>query len=413
MKIDKMCEEARKAALELASVNTAHKNDILDLIAETLSANADSILEANERDVKLALQNGKEAALIDRLTITPARINSMIQGVLKIKELSDPVGEITADWTMPNGMRIRRMRVPLGVIGIIYEARPNVTVDAIALCIKSGNAAVLRGSSDALNSNLAIYHAIKEALWSNGYDADIVQMIESGDRALAEELLQQGKYVDVVIPRGGEGLKKFVMEHATMPVLASAGGNCHTYVEKTADLEKALNVVLNAKMQRVGVCNATEQLLVDRDIAAQFLPVLKSRLDALNCKMAGCPESAALIGIDVCDEEEFSTEHHAPYLTVKIVEDYEEAIQWINAHNTKHSDCILSEDEPVVREFFRRVDSACLYHNVSTRFTDGFEYGFGAEIGISTGKLHVRGPIGLIGLTTEKYIVEGDYITRG
>ena len=412
MKIEKMCEAARKAALELQSINTAHKNDILALIAKTIEDNASTILAANEKDVMLATQKSKPAALIDRLTINEKRIESMVKGVLEVRNLPDPVGVVTEVGTMPSGIRIRKMRVPLGVIGIIYEARPNVTVDAIALCVKSGNAVVLRGSSDALNSNLAIYHSIKEALWSNGYDADIVQMIESTDRSLCEELLQQDKYIDVIIPRGGEELKKFVMTHAKMPVLASAGGNCHTYVERTADLGKALNVLVNAKAQRFGVCNATEQLLVDRAIAPVFLPMVKAALDPLNVKIEGDPETSRIIDVPVCDESEYMLEHHAPYLTVKIVENFDEAIERINANNTKHSDCILTENEVAVKEFFNRVDSACLYHNVSTRFTDGFEFGLGAEMGISTGKLHVRGPIGLEGLTTEKDIVDGDYVIR-
>lgn len=409
MSVAETCALAKEAAYRLATLSSAEKNAMLLAMASGISAETDAILEANSDDLFIAKENGKEETLIDRLTLYKSRIRQMVDGVQAVADLPDPVGEVTDKWTLPNGLKISKVRAPLGVIAIIYEARPNVTCDAVALAIKSGNAVVLRGSKDAINSNLAIFNAMKNALIKGGYDANVIQFIPEPEREATAELLKQSATVDVVIPRGGEGLKKFVMENATVPVIASAGGNCHTYVEKTADLKMADNVLFNAKVSRPSVCNATEQLIVDRAIAAPFLTKSLDRLSKQGVKILGCNETCRIYPLaELATEEDYYTEHLGLTLSVKVVSGYKEAIERINKYGTHHSDAILSNSTEAIEAFQVGVDSAAVYVNASTRFTDGFEFGFGAEMAISTQKLHARGPLGLKQLTSEKYVVVGE-----
>ncbi|MCR4725753.1 MAG: glutamate-5-semialdehyde dehydrogenase [Clostridia bacterium] len=409
MSVAETCALAKEAAYRLATLSSAEKNAMLLAMASGISDETDAILEANSDDLFIAKENGKEETLIDRLTLYKSRIRQMVDGVQAVADLPDPVGEVTDKWTLPNGLKISKVRAPLGVVAIIYEARPNVTCDAVALAIKSGNAVVLRGSKDAINSNLAIFNAMKNALIKGGYDANVIQFIPEPEREATAELLKQSATVDVVIPRGGEGLKKFVMENATVPVIASAGGNCHTYVEKTADLKMADNVLFNAKVSRPSVCNATEQLIVDRAIAAPFLTKSLDRLSKQGVKILGCNETCRIYPLaELATEEDYYTEHLGLTLSVKVVSGYKEAIERINKYGTHHSDAILSNSTEAIEAFQVGVDSAAVYVNASTRFTDGFEFGFGAEMAISTQKLHARGPLGLKQLTSEKYVVVGE-----
>ena len=409
MSVAETCALAKEAAYRLATLSSAEKNAMLLAMASGISDETDAILEANSDDLFIAKENGKEETLIDRLTLYKSRIRQMVDGMQAVADLPDPVGEVTDKWTLPNGLKISKVRAPLGVIAIIYEARPNVTCDAVALAIKSGNAVVLRGSKDAINSNLAIFNAMKNALIKGGYDANVIQFIPEPEREATAELLKQSATVDVVIPRGGEGLKKFVMENATVPVIASAGGNCHTYVEKTADLKMADNVLFNAKVSRPSVCNATEQLIVDRAIAAPFLTKSLDRLSKQGVKILGCNETCRIYPLaELATEEDYYTEHLGLTLSVKVVSGYKEAIERINKYGTHHSDAILSNSTEAIEAFQVGVDSAAVYVNASTRFTDGFEFGFGAEMAISTQKLHARGPLGLKQLTSEKYVVVGE-----
>ena len=409
MSVAETCALAKEAAYRLATLSSAEKNAMLLAMASGISDETDAILEANSDDLFIAKENGKEETLIDRLTLYKSRIRQMVDGMQAVADLPDPVGEVTDKWTLPNGLKISKVRAPLGVVAIIYEARPNVTCDAVALAIKSGNAVVLRGSKDAINSNLAIFNAMKNALIKGGYDANVIQFIPEPEREATAELLKQSATVDVVIPRGGEGLKKFVMENATVPVIASAGGNCHTYVEKTADLKMADNVLFNAKVSRPSVCNATEQLIVDRAIAAPFLTKSLDRLSKQGVKILGCNETCRIYPLaELATEEDYYTEHLGLTLSVKVVSGYKEAIERINKYGTHHSDAILSNSTEAIEAFQVGVDSAAVYVNASTRFTDGFEFGFGAEMAISTQKLHARGPLGLKQLTSEKYVVVGE-----
>jgi len=404
-----ICASAKEASYRLATKSDAEKRAMLIAMANGIDAETDQILLANSDDIFSATENGKEDTFIDRLKLYKTRIKQMIDGIMQVAELPDPVGEVTEKWTLPNGLNISKVRAPLGVIAIIYEARPNVTCDAAALAIKSGNAVILRGSREAINSNLAIFNAMKNALLKGGYDAEVLQFLPAPDREATAELLKQSDYVDVVIPRGGEGLKKFVMENSSVPVIASAGGNCHTYVEKSADLKMADNVLFNAKVSRPSVCNATEQLIVDRAIAAPFLTKSLDRLTKQGVRILGCPETCRIYPIaELATEEDFATEHLGMELSVKVVSGYKEAIERINKYGTHHSDAIISKSTEAIEAFKAGVDSAAVYVNASTRFTDGFEYGFGAEMAISTQKLHARGPLGLKQLTSEKYVVVGD-----
>ncbi len=401
------CGKVRNATYKLSLYDTKTKNDILLAIADKILASKKEIKAVNAIDIQNA--KGKLSdAMIDRLTLTDARIELMAEGVRQVAELDDPVGKVVRQWTVESGLEIKKVRAPLGVIGVIYESRPNVTVDVASLCIKSGNGVILKGGKEAINSNRALFEIIQKAIEELGYDKDIVGFVDNVERSATYEMLQQAKYIDVIIPRGSDNLKKFVLTNSQIPVIASSGGNCHVYVEKTADLAMAKDIVYNAKMQRVSVCNAAEQLLVDRDIAEKFLPDMIDTLQKGGCKVIG-DETVCKLCKDVipAKEEDYKTEREDYILTVKVVKDYKEAIDRINANGTKHSEAIISKDAEAMRVFTTAVDAGCVYTNASTRFTDGFEFGFGAEIGISTQKLHARGPLGLEQLTSEKYVVTG------
>lgn len=402
-----VCLKAKEAAFELAAATTQEKNAMLNCIADAILANTDKIYDANKIDVENAKGN-LSSSMVDRLTLTEARVQTMVDGVRQVAKLPDPIGEVTDSWTIKNGLKFTKVRVPLGTIGVIYEARPNVTIDVAALCLKSGNCVVLRGGKEAINSNRALYEVISKALEEKGFNQNVVGFIDDTSRESSLELLKQGDCIDVVIPRGGDGLKHFVLENATMPVIASAGGVCHAYIHESANLDLAEKVIYNAKMQRPSVCNALEQLIIDRKIASN-LPSLLVRMVKDGCSINGDEEVCRLVpGASLCDATEYKKEHLDYVLTVSIVDNYEQAINQINNNNTKHSDAIIAQDEKVIDIFKKKVDTGCLYVNASTRFTDGFEFGFGAEIGISTQKLHARGPLALKQLTSEKYIIVGN-----
>lgn len=407
-----LAKAAAEAALELAAYTSEDKNKILSAMADAVLASSTEILAENAKDV--AAMENSDPVFVDRLTLNDARIAAMVEGVKEIIALPDPVGEVTESWTRPNGMRIQKTRCPLGVVAIIYEARPNVTVDAAALCIKSGNAVILRGSKGAINSNRALYKALSDAINAAGYDSGIIQFVDDVDRESTKRLLVEEKYVDVVIPRGGEGLKHFILDNSKIPVIASAGGNCHVYVEKTADLAMAVNITVNAKCQRPSVCNAAESLLIDKEVASEYLPVILTELTKRGVEIRG-DEAVSRAYNDAlpATDEDYATEFHDLVMSVKVVDGIDEAIEHINRYGTKHSEAIITKSDAAAKKFTSKVDAAAVYVNVSTRFTDGFEFGFGAEMGISTGKLHARGPLGLKQLTTEKYIVGGNGQIRG
>lgn len=407
-----ICKRAKTASYALAGYSTSQKNDMLAAIADALkvSDNIDELSRQNAIDVQLAKAAGKDSTFIDRLTLTSSRIATMIAGLEQVIALSDPVGEIVEEWTRPNGLDLKRMRAPLGVIGIIYEARPNVTIDAAALCLKSGNSVVLRGSKDAINSNRALYRVMKAAIESIGLNSDTVAFIDDISRDASRVMLEQEEYIDVIVPRGGEGLKHFVLENAKMPVIASAGGNCHIYVDKTADLQKSLDIVVNAKVQRPSVCNSAEHLLVDREIAKQFLPMAYKALKrAHDVEIIGDSDAKAILPeIALATDEDYATEFLAYKMSFAVVDGIEQAVEIINRYSTKHSEAIMTNNEAAKQYFAKYVDAAAVYINASTRFTDGFEFGLGAEMGISTQKLHARGPVALKELTSVKYIVTGN-----
>lgn len=408
IEIEKICADARSASYKLAFCRSEEKNRILTAIADGIEAHREEIKKANAIDIVNA-RGFLPDAMIDRLTLTDGRIDLMAEGVRQVVALDDPVGKVVREWTTANGLKFKKVRASLGVIGVIYESRPNVTVDVASLCIKSGNGVILKGGKEAINSNRKLFEIIQEAIAKCGFDKNFVGFIDDIDRQATYDMLQQAKYIDVIIPRGSDKLKKFVLTNSQIPVIASSGGNCHVYVEKSADLKMAEEIVYNAKMQRVSVCNAAEQLLVDEAIAKEFLPKMLARLMKDGCKINGCEKTCALVdGVNPATEEDYKTEREDYILTVKVVKDYVEAIDRINENGTKHSEAIVSTDEKVMEIFTGMVDAGCVYTNASTRFTDGFEYGFGAEIGISTQKLHARGPLGLEQLTSEKYIVTGN-----
>ena len=401
-----VCVKAREASYSLATMDNNQKNAMLECIANAITQSKDAIKSANDIDIA-RLTGTSQIAFMDRLMLDDERIDKMAEGVRQIMSLPDPIGEVTDSWTMYNGIKMNKVRCPLGVIGVIYEARPNVTIDVAALCLKSGNAVVLRGGKEAINSNRALYNIIKRALEENGFDANVVGFVDEIDREATRELLEQERYVDVIIPRGGNGLKKFVLEHAHMPVIASAGGNCHTYIEGTADINMASEILFNAKMQRPTVCNATEHLLIDRSIVSHLGEIVAPLVKA-GCTLLGDDEVVDAIGCARASQEDYFTEYLDYTISIHVVADYNEAINWINDHGTKHSEAIVSDNRTAIDMFTRKVDAGAVYVNASTRFTDGFEYGFGAEIGISTQKLHARGPLGLKQLTSEKYIAFGN-----
>lgn len=400
---------AREASRAMARADTNTKDNALLAIADAIMRDQARLLAANQQDLDTAKANGMEAAMLDRLTLTEKTIHTMAEGLRQIASLPDPIGEMSDFKYRPSGIQIGRMRVPLGVIGIIYEARPNVTVDAAGLCIKSGNACILRGGSEAIHCNQALAKLVHEGLAAVGLPAGAVQVVETTDRAAVGELITMKQFVDVIVPRGGKGLIERISNEARIPVIKHLDGNCHVYVDDDADMEKAVRILENAKTQRLGTCNTAESLLVARSIAATALPKLASMLVSKGVEIRGCAETQALVKeAKAATEEDYYTEYLAAIISCKVVSDLDEAIAHINQHSSQHTEAIVTENYTKARRFLREVDSSSVMVNASTRFADGFEYGLGAEIGISTDKLHARGPVGLEGLTSLKYIVLGD-----
>lgn len=407
--LELMGQKAKEAASLLGKLGINKKNEALYAVAEALKKNAERIIAANEKDIENAIKNNMNQGLVDRLRLNDVRINQMAEGICQVAELDDPVGEVLSMKKRPNGLVIGVKRVPLGVIGIIYESRPNVTADAFALCFKTGNAVILRGGSDAIHSNIAIVEVINEALSNIGIGYAALQLITDTDRENVKKLLRMNTYVDVIIPRGGAGLIKMVVENSTVPVIETGTGNCHIFVDETADFDMALDIIENAKTQRIGVCNACESLVIHKACAKEFIPLMVERLKKKDVEIRGDEVTLSLAsGIVPASDEDWGREYLDYILSCKVVEDIDEAIAHINRYNTKHSEAIITKDYANSQKFLEEVDAACVYVNASTRFTDGFEFGFGAEIGISTQKLHARGPMGLKELTTTKYIVYGD-----
>lgn len=407
MDLKTLCVTAKKSSRILANLDRQKKNDMLSIAARSLLSCQGDILKANDIDVALAFE--KPAHFIDRLTLNAKRIQQMADGINELIKLDDPIGEVTDSFTNSRGLQISKVRVPLGVIGIIYEARPNVTADAIGLCIKSGNAVILRGSKDAINSNKAIVNAIKTALEKENFDSGCIGLIEDTSRQSAQEMMCATGLIDVLIPRGGAGLIKSVVNNSKVPVIETGAGNCHIYVEKSADFIMAENIILNAKISRPSVCNAAESLLVDREIAASFLPSALKKLEDNGVEIRGCEETVKIYPHAIgATEEDYFAEYNDLIISVKVVKDTDEAINLIEKYSTHHSEAIITKSDEMAEKFLRGVDSAAVYVNASTRFTDGYEFGFGAEMGISTQKMHARGPMGLKELTSYKYIVKGN-----
>ncbi len=401
---------AREASRVLARASTAQKNRALQAAAAALDAARDELVRANELDLAGGRANGLDAAMLDRLALTPKVIDGMIEGLCQVATLPDPIGAIRDMRYMPSGIQVGKMRVPLGVVGIIYESRPNVTIDAASLCLKSGNATILRGGSEAIHSNQAIARCIQLGLAEAGLPAAAVQVVDTTDRAAVGALISMPDYVDVIVPRGGKGLIERISRDARVPVIKHLDGICHVYVDLAADVDKAIRIADNAKTQRFAPCNTMETLLVHQGIAEQVLPPLAAIYRDKGVELRGCPRTRALLGNEVlaASEEDWSTEYNAPILSIRMLDSLDEAIEHINRYGSQHTDAIVTENFTDARRFLTEVDSASVMINASTRFADGFEYGLGAEIGISTDKLHARGPVGLEGLTSEKYVVFGD-----
>jgi glutamate-5-semialdehyde dehydrogenase len=400
---------ARRASRQLSRAETASKNNALLAIADAIDAACDVLLKENSKDFAAGEKSGLDAALLDRLALNEERVAGISDGLRQVAALPDPVGEITDLNYRPSGIQVGHMRVPLGVVGIIYESRPNVTADAAALCLKSGNAAILRGGSEAIHSNQAIAALIKQGLVEAGLPEDAVQVIETTDRAAVGELVTMSQYVDVIVPRGGKGLIERISAEARVPVIKHLHGICHVYIDSDADLEKAIQVAFNAKTQRYGTCNTMETLLVAEDVAEQVLPELGRMYQEKGVELRGCKTTLTVLSdINEATEEDWDTEYLAPILSVRVVKDIDEAIDHIHVHGSGHTESIITENYTRARRFLREVDASSVMVNASTRFADGFEYGLGAEIGISTDKFHVRGPVGLEGLTSQKYVVLGD-----
>ena len=406
--MDTIGKNAKVASRKLGSMETMKKNECLKNVADALVSRVAEILAANEKDIENAKKNHMSEALIDRLRLTKERVLSMQEGMMQIISLEDPIGEVLSMKQRPNGLLIGEKRVPLGVIGIIYESRPNVTVDAFSLCFKTGNAVILRGGSDAIHSNITLVKIIQDALEASGVNKYAVQLLEDTSRETVNEMMKLNEYLDVLIPRGGAGLIQNVVKNATVPVIETGVGNCHIYVDETADVDMAVEIIMNGKVQRPGVCNATESLLVHKNIAAQVLPAAAEKLLQAGVELRGCEETMQYITQGKpATEEDYATEFHSLILSVKVVDSIEEAILHIRRFGTKHSEVIVTNDYAHARQFQQMVDAACVYVNASSRFSDGFQFGFGAEIGISTQKLHARGPMGLKELTSYKYIING------
>ena len=402
-------KNAKEAAYILANITTTDKDRALECMAKKLLENADKIIEENKKDLKKAVENGTSKAMLDRLSLDKSRIDSMADGLMQIINLQDPVGEVIGMWNRPNGLQIGQKRVPLGVIGIIYEARPNVTCDAAGLCLKSGNAVILRGGKEAINSNIAITNALREGLKEANVPEDAVQLIEDTSREVATQMMKLNDYIDVLIPRGGAGLIKAVVNNATVPVIETGTGNCHIYVDSECDFEMAKNIVVNAKTSRPAVCNAAESLVIHEDVAEELLPILAKALRDKDVVLRGDKRAREIVeDMEEATEEDFYKEYLDYIMSVKVVKDIDEAIAHINKYNTGHSEAIVTKNYENSQKFLQRIDAAAVYVNASTRFTDGCEFGFGAEIGISTQKLHARGPMGLKELTTIKYIIFGN-----
>lgn len=406
--VEKLCSAAAAVRFDIQSLPEEKRNSALMHAAELLESSADDILSANEKDLTAARENGMSKGMLDRLTLTKDRIRQMAEGIRVVVSLPDPLGEVLDEFDRPSGIHIKKVRVPLGVIGIIYESRPNVTADAFALTFKTGNCVVLKGGSDALYSNIAITAVLRKALSDCGIPEDAVVLIPSADREDTARFMQMREYIDVLIPRGSAGLIRAVVENSRIPVIETGSGNCHIYVDKDADIDMAVRIILNAKTQRIGVCNAAESLVVHREIEERFLPVLAKAMKDAGVLLYADEESIAFLpGSEAATEEDFAREYLDLKMSVKVVGSTEEAIAHINRYHTRHSDCIITENRDAAALFLEKIDSACVYWNASTRFTDGFEFGFGAEIGISTQMLHARGPMGLKELTGYKYLIEG------
>lgn len=411
--LNQLGRAAKEAATALAKLTQTEKNNALLAVADALVNNADTIIEANKIDLEHAIANNMSEGLLDRLTLTKERFEGMAEGIRQVVSLEDPIGEVLSMKQRPNGLVIGQKRVPMGVIGIIYESRPNVTVDAFALCFKTSNAVILRGGSDCIYSNIALVKVMKEALSSVGVTPDAIALIEDTNREVAKQFMKLNQYVDLLIPRGGAGLIRTVVENATIPVIETGTGNCHIFINKDANLDMALAIIENAKLQRLGVCNACESLVIHKDIAGKAVPMIADMLQKRECEIRGDEQAQALSSyIKAATEEDYGTEYLAKIISAKIVDSLDDAIAHINKYSTGHSEAIITESYSDAQQFLNEVDSACVYVNASTRFTDGFEFGFGAEIGISTQKLHARGPMGLLALTSTKYIIYGQGQTR-
>ncbi len=400
--------QARAAARLVARSTTATRNQALLATAEALDSARSQLALANHKDLESGRSNGLDAAMLDRLELTPERIDTMIEGLRQVASLPDPIGEITGMTYRPSGIQVGKMRVPLGVVGIIYESRPNVTVEAASLCLKSGNATILRGGSESIHSNQAIAACLAKGLAQSGLPETAVQVIKTTDRAAVGELITMPEYVDVIVPRGGKGLIERISREARVPVIKHLDGVCHVYIDSHADPEKALRVAINAKTHRYGTCNTMETLLVDREIADDMLPLIASAFAEKNVELRGCSETRSVIKVGEATEEDWFAEYLAPVLAIRVVDGLDGAIDHINRYSSQHTDSIITENYTRARRFITEVDSSSVMVNASTRFADGFEYGLGAEIGISTDKLHARGPVGLEGLTSQKYVVFGD-----
>ena len=407
--MNELGQQARAASRELNRANTGQKNAALLAIAEAIESRSEELLDANKKDMDAGEKNGLDEALLDRLALNDERITGMAEGIRQIVALPDPVGEITDLNYRPSGIQVGKMRVPLGVIGIIYESRPNVTADAAALCLKSGNAAILRGGSEAQHSNQAIAKCIHDGLEKAGLAKATVQVIETTDRAAVGELITMKDYVDVIVPRGGKGLIERISADARIPVIKHLHGVCHVYIDDDANLHQAVSVAFNSKTQRYGTCNTMETLLVSATVAEDVLPELGQKYVDEGVELRGCPITQEILpGINAATEEDWDTEYLAPILSIRVVDGFAEAVEHIHKHSSGHTETIMTENIAIARQFMMEVDSSSVMINASTRFADGFEYGLGAEIGISTDKIHVRGPVGLEGLTSQKYIVIGD-----